>query len=174
MIEQSGKQYLSIREFAVKAGKSSQAIYKKVDNQLSTYVILVDNQKYIDKTALFEVFGLAVDNQVDNFSTKVDNQVDNQNQAPESSDVSKELLEMLKEEIAKKDKQIEQLQANLQTAYMQIADMAKKAQYITAADKTERIIQQQSKEDIEVTAAAKNQNTEEKPKRKWYQIFRKK
>ena len=86
---------------------------------------------------------------------------------------------MLKDEIRKKDQQIELLQADLKTAqadlraaYTQIAEMGNKAQFITAADKTERIMQQQSKDDIITPVAAENQNTEEKSKRKWYQFWK--
>ena len=168
MIEKSGKRYLTVREFASRAGRSNQAIYKKLDNQLSTFVIVVDNQKFLDEMALEEVFNIEVDNQVDNQVNQVDNQSSNLSQEPENqdhsqTDLTKDLLEMLKEEIKKKDQQIEVLQERLDKAYMQISEMAQKAQYITAADKTEKIMQQQSKEESEVIdhmAAAAAENKE--------------
>lgn len=185
MIEESGKRYLTVREFATRAGVSNQAIYKQVVNQLSTYVIVVDNQKFIDETALSEVYKIEVDNQVDNFDNQVDNQIDNEktslngtDQEQGQNDISRELIEMLKEEIKKKDQQIEKLQASIEKAYMQISEMAQKAQYITAADKTEKIMQQQPKEEIIEPAAAENENTEKKgnteeqPKKKWFQFWK--
>ena len=184
MIEDSGKRYLTVREFATRAGVSNQAIYKQVVNQLSTYVIVVDNQKFIDETALHEVYKIEVDNQVDSFDNQVDNQTDDEitshnstDQEQGQNDISKELIEMLKEEIKKKDQQIEKLQASIEKAYMQISEMAQKAQYITAADKTEKIMQQQPKEEIIEPAAEmgnteKKENTEEHPKKKWFQFWK--
>ena len=180
MIEESGKRYLTVREFATRAGVSNQAIYKQVVNQLSTYVIVVDNQKFIDETALSEVYKIEVDNQVGNFDNQVDNQIDNgktslngTDQEQEQNDISRELIEMLKEEIKKKDQQIEKLQASIEKAYSQIADMAQKAQYITAADKTEKIMQQQpdQKEIIE-SSTTNSQNTEKHLKKKWFQFWK--
>lgn len=181
MIERSGKHYLTVREFAQKAGISNQAVYKQIKNQLSTYVSIVDNRKMIDAVALFEVYGIEVDNRIDN---RVDNHEFNNQAAaaaedPEKgqADVSKELLEMLKEEIQKKDQQIEKLQEKLDKAYMQISEMAQKAQYITAADKTERIMMQQPKGEILEPAAAESSidngdQEEQQPKKSfWQRLF---
>lgn len=180
MIEKSGKLFLTVREFAQRAGVSNQAIYKQTKSQLSTYVSTIDNQKYIDSKALSDVFGIDIDN-------LVDNQVDNQKINTESTaaaadqqqnqpDVSKELLEMLKEEIKKKDQQIEKLQESLDKAYTQISEMAQKAQYITAADKTEKIMMQQTDDKIIDPAADNNNDVDEKKELKksfWQRLFRK-
>ena len=48
----------------------------------------------------------------------------------------KTMLSMLQKEIEKKDQMINDLQNRLDNAYIKIADMADKAQYIAAADKT--------------------------------------
>ena len=180
MIEKSGKIFLTVREFAQKAGVSNQAIYKQTKNQLSIYVSIIDNQKFIDSKALIDVFGIDVDNLVDN---QVVNQKINAektaaaaDQQQNQSDVSKELLEMLKEEIKKKDQQIEKLQESLDKAYTQISEMAQKAQYITAADKTEKIMMQQAN-DKGVDPAADSNNdidVKEEPKKSfWQRLFKK-
>ena len=180
MIERSGKKYYTVREFAAKAKVSNQAIYKQVGNQLATYLIMVDNQKFIEESALFDVYGIEVDNQVDNQKNTQEAAAAAADREEGQADVSKELIEMLKEEIKKKDQQIERLQQRLDHAHDLIADMAQKAQYITAADKTEKILLQQTKEDPEEVIAfeAENQNTErkndteEKPKKKWFQFWK--
>lgn len=181
MIEKSGKRYFTVREFATRAGVSNQAIYKQVANQLSTYVVMIDNQKYIDESALFDVYNIMVDNPVDN---EVDNRKTNniaaaaEDQKQGQSDVSKELIEMLKDEIKKKDQQIERLQERLDHAQDLIADMAQKAQYITAADKTEKIMMQQPKENV-VESDADNSETATAPQEKtiqkrgfWKRLFK--
>lgn len=179
MIEVSGKTYYTIKEFSELAGVSTQSVYKKVGNQLSTYVATFCNRKMIDSRALSEVYGLQVDNLVVNqFATSCNQKTTNKaadeigKSQSEQTDISQDLLEMLKEEIKKKDQQIERLQASLDKAYMQISEMAQKAQYITAADKTEKIMQQQKQDDIIDPVVGENQNTEnsvtveEKPKKR--------
>lgn len=54
-------QYISVKEFAERAGKSVQAIYKGLNNRLNQYVKLVDNQKMLDIKALQEVYGIEVE-----------------------------------------------------------------------------------------------------------------
>ena len=101
-------EYISIAEFARRAGVTTQAVYKQlnnqVDNQLTTYVKIVNGKKRLHINAL-EIFASKslnqVDNQVDNFSQPVDNQVDNQNS---------QIIGILREQIERKDAQIEQLQ----------------------------------------------------------------
>lgn len=180
MIEKSGKIFLTVREFAQKAGVSNQAIYKQTKNQLSTYVSIIDNQKFIDSKALIDVFGIdvdnLVDNQVDNQKINVENAAAAADQQQNQSDVSKELLEMLKEEIKKKDQQIEKLQESLDKAYTQISEMAQKAQYITAADKTEKIMMQQANDKVVDSAADSNNDIDvkEEPKKSfWQRLFKK-
>ena len=107
-------EYISIAEFARRAGVTTQAVYKQlnnqVDNQLTTYVKIVNGKKRLHINAL-EIFASKslnqVDNQVDNFSQPVDNQVDNQNS---------QIIGILREQIERKDAQIEQLQEDLRTS----------------------------------------------------------
>lgn len=175
MIEISGKQYLTVREFAELAKISKQAVYNQLSTRLEPYSIQVENRTVIEKTAL-DIF---YSSHVEQVSSQVEQGLSQPNSASDlqdKTDISKELIEMLKEEIKKKDQQIEHLQQRLDHAQDLIADMAQKAQYITAADKTEKIMLQQPKEDqkeiIEPAAAAENQNTEKKPKKKWYQFWK--
>lgn len=54
-------QYISVKEFAQRAGISVQAVYKGVNNRLNQYVKLVDNQKMIDIRALQDIYGIEVE-----------------------------------------------------------------------------------------------------------------
>ena len=163
MIERAGKQYLTVKEFSELAGISKQAVYSQLSTRLEQFSIQVDNRTMIEKSA-FDVF---YSSQLEQVSSQVKSSQVNPNstqneglqQGQAKDDISKELIEMLKEEIKKKDQQIEKLQNSLDKAYTQIADMAQKAQYITAADKTEKIMQQQSKEEIMESAPDENHIT---------------
>ncbi len=164
------KELLSIKDFSELAGISKQAVYSQLDSRLKPFLVQADGKKMLKKEALEKFYSTKSQsnfNQVEQGNSTVS---DGQNQA----NLSAELIEMLKEEIKKKDQQIEKLQQRLDHAQDLIADMAQKAQYITAADKTEKIMQQQpdQKEIIEPAAAAENQTTEEKSKKKWYQFWK--
>ena len=54
-------EYLTIKDFAERAGVSQQAIYKQVERKLNNYVKMVENQKMIDIRALQEVYGVEVE-----------------------------------------------------------------------------------------------------------------
>lgn len=111
-------EYITIAEFARRAGVTPQAVYKQlnnqVDNQLSTYVKIHNGKKRIHIKALELFLSTGVNrvdnqfnNQVDNFSQPVDNQVDNQ---------TNQVIDFLKDQIKRKDIQIEQLQDDLRTS----------------------------------------------------------
>ena len=119
-------EYISIAEFARRAGITPQAVYKKlnnqVDNQLSTYTKIHNGKKRIHIKALELFLPTGVNqvvnqfnNQVDNFSQPVDNQVDNQ---------INQVVDFLKDQIKRKDIQVEQLQQDLRTSREDLTRLA--------------------------------------------------
>ena len=112
-------EYISIAEFAKRAGITPQAVYKQlnnqVDNQLSTYVKVHNGKKRINIKAL-ELFLSTDVNQVDN---QFNNQFNNFSQP-----VDNQTIEILKEQLDIKDKQIEQLQSDLRTSREDLARLA--------------------------------------------------
>ena len=166
MIEKAGKTYFTVKEFALKASVSPQAVYKRL-NKLESYVIRVDNQNYIEETALDFFVVKRVDkptNNVEsgqNISEKEDiNKEDIKVSENQIYDINKELFEILKEELRKKDEEIKRLQERLDHAQDLIADMSQKAQMLAIADKQERILQQQTKEETIEAAAAEKESME--------------
>ena len=114
-----GAEYLSIKDFAKKAGVSQQSLYKRLNNpnnQLNNYVKMVDNQKMIDIRALQEVYGIEVEQPI---QPKVE-QVEQPIQPNFDSILSQnqQMIDMLKEQLEAKDKQIENLQKLLDQAQM--------------------------------------------------------
>lgn len=97
-------EYLSIKDFAKRAGVSQQSLYKrlnKLNNQLNNYIKLVDNQKMIDIRALQEIYGVEVEQPIQPLL-----------QAAIES-LSKE-LERKSEELQAKDKQYADLKASME------------------------------------------------------------
>jgi predicted RNase H-like nuclease (RuvC/YqgF family) len=126
------EEYISIREFASRAGVTPQAVYKRVrnqvdnldnqvdnqvvnlenqvDNQLSTCVKKVDGKIYI-KTGVLSAFGVMVDNQVDNLDNQVDNQLSTKKDELTTS--LQDSISILKAQLEEKDKQIALLMERL-------------------------------------------------------------
>ena len=99
-------EYISIKEFARRAGVSPQSIYKRlnqVDNQLNNYIKPVGNQRMLNIQALQDVYGIEVGNQ----NQPVEQPDDNLSQ-PEQA-----VIEVLREQIRVKDEQIQTLQQQL-------------------------------------------------------------
>lgn len=88
----------------------------------------------------------------------------------QNQDALQKALEIMQKELENKNEQIKDLQQQLTAANSQISslasqisDLAKAASYITAADKTAKIIDQQQKESEE----------EQGKKKKWFQFWKK-
>lgn len=156
-------QYLTVKEFAKIAKVSNQAIYKQLDNRLKPYVKKIKGKKMIGKEALKEFYGEDQPETTNNQLNSTQNQpetTDNQPQInldeqPETTqnqpaiddkikaleqqisellNQSREETEFLKDQIRKKDEQIEQLTNNLTMA-----------QQLAAADK-KKILELEQKE----------------------------
>lgn len=115
-------QYISIKEFAERAGVSPQAIYKRlnqVGNQLINYIKPVGNQRMLNIRALQDIYGIEVDNQ----NQPVEQPVVNLDQPDQAQDQIRLLQDQLNskdqqlreqaERDQKKDEQIRKLQDQL-------------------------------------------------------------
>ena len=106
-----GAEYLSIKDFAKRAGVSQQSLYKrlnKLNNQLNNYIKLVDNQKMIDIRALQEVYGVEVEQPIQPKIEPVEQPI--QPNFDSILSQNQQMIDMLKEQLEAKDKQIESLQ----------------------------------------------------------------
>ena len=95
---------LTVQQFADAVGISKQAVYKGVNNQLKPFVREVNGQKMIHRVALQEVYGLVVGQPVDQPI----------NPLKLTLQMLQAELEVKNEQLAAKDRQIEQLTALLQ------------------------------------------------------------
>lgn len=128
------EEYISISEFAKRAGVSPQAIYKRLSTDLSTEFKLVDNRKML-KTSALERFGLnQVDNQFNNQVEKVETPKEVQNETIMMLQKTISLLETqaetLQQQLSLKDKQIEELNERLKESHVLI-DQQQKLQAVS-------------------------------------------
>lgn len=58
---------LTVQEFAKRAGVSVQAVYKRLNNSLNPYVQLVEGRKMLKTSALYEIYGIEVEQPIKPF-----------------------------------------------------------------------------------------------------------
>lgn len=103
--------YVSVKEFARQAGVSAQAVYKQLDNKLKNYWQVENGKKVIS------LEGLSVFSSPASSTNK------------ENNDTTK-MVQMLFDQLEKKDEQIAALQEALKNA-QQLADQAQRLQLAT-------------------------------------------
>ncbi len=109
-------EYISIKEFAKRAGVSVQSIYKRLNglnNPLNQYIKLVENQKMLNISALEEIYGIEVEQPIQpihsTHSTPHSTSEKDKKTETKSETVS-ELVSILEKELGAKNEQIAHLQ----------------------------------------------------------------
>lgn len=131
---------LTIKEFAARAGISRQAVYQKLDGKLSSYVVIVNGKKMLDKRALdIENTSKTISEtyadtckSVKQENDKKDNQDNQENQ---------EKIEWLKAELDKKDKLLKRLEEKIDKKDAEITKL--NDALIDALDKAHKLTDQQ-------------------------------
>ena len=159
-----------------KAIKAAAIEFDKVEKNRQYYSFEKTKQIIVKVNKDFDLGTLQVGLEVENSPTKTENQTENSQILTENSPTESEnsktqtensptiekALKILEKQLDEKDSTIKDLQEKLAAAYSQIseqsktiADLATKAQYITAADKTAQIMdKQQKQEEMKESAAA--------------------
>lgn len=109
-------EYISVSEFADRAGCSKQAVYQQLNKKLKPYVKVIDGKKTINSKALREVYGKEIQPESQSVVKEVD------------QELNKELIDLLKTQIEEKDQQIKELHRLLATSQMQLTESAHKVQ----------------------------------------------
>lgn len=156
-------QYISVKEFAERAGKSVQAIYKGLNNRLNQYVKLVDNQKMLNIRALQEVYGIDVEQPIQPELTT--------NSTEDSTkdiviDTLLEQIEILKNELDVKNEQIREKDKQLSDTLKAL----NQAQYLQAtAESKVKLLEEKQEEEKVVEPAPESEPAQEK--KKWWRFW---
>lgn len=128
------EEYISIKEFAAAIGYTPQGVYKKINNPLNPLHDLVKTVKgvsYLPKSSISVISAATVIEKTENdLNNDLNNTNDNLNafnteeteipaieedkKQEENTDITKEIIEMLKAELEQKNKQIEELNKRLE------------------------------------------------------------
>lgn len=143
--------YISIKEFAARANVSTQSIYKKlsqVDNKLQAYCKQVDKQKMLNIKALQEVYGVEVE---------------------QLSTGDMQLLDMLKEQLESKDRQLDAMAAQLENKDKQLdAVIQQLSDAMTALKASQALQANTEKKLIEISEEQDSSGTN----KRWWQIWK--
>lgn len=126
------KEYISIAEFAERAGVSKQAVYQRLNKSLKAYLKDVDGKKSIDIKALEDLYGKGGCSRLEQvFQGKIQG-VEQGNEEEKEGQLINKLIDILQEDLkskdeqlAEKDRQIKELH-NLLDQQQQLAAMDRK------------------------------------------------
>lgn len=130
-------EFLTVREFAQKINKSSQAVYKQLDNQLKPYWRKSNGKKVISIRAL-EIYDKPK-------NAKNDNQLPTEL----STELSK-IVELLTTQLTEKDKQIENLQKLLNQSQQLQAQSEQKIALLEAKKTKKHWWSKKSKTEVDI------------------------
>lgn len=172
-------EYISVKEFAEKAGISVQAVYKGLNNRLNRYVKLVDNQKMLDIRALQDIYGIEVEQSIQpELTTNSTEELTNNDvmidTLLEQIEILRNELEVKNEQIREKDKQLKEKDnqiAALNTRLEESHRLLDQQQQLQAMEK--KIQALEDKEDIVEHGAIEPAPEPEQPeKKRWWQIWK--
>lgn len=152
-------EYLSVREFAARAGVSVQAIYKRLSNEndeLNNWFNEVDGKKTISEEAL-KLF------QADKSESKSEG--DSTSFQPVDNQLTTKIIDMLQAELEAKNKQIDQLQ-QLLSQQQQLHALAEQRILMLESGNADE------PEDQPDPAAEPVAEAEPKPTKKWWQFWK--
>lgn len=143
-------EYISVADFAARAGCSKQAVYQALNKKLNPYVKVIDGRKTINSKALREVYGKEIQLESQSIVKEVD------------QELNKELIVLLKSQIEEKDQQINELHRLLATSQMQLTESVHRVQELE--DKQCQQLQEKQEE-------LKEDQQEKVEKKSWIRRF---
>lgn len=139
-------EFLTVKEFAEKAGVSVQSVYQRLNKSLKPYFKVIKGVKYIEIKALTEVYGLKVEQ---GFKGDFKENVKGfKGSEKREKDTSEQVIDLLREELKKKDDQISKL--------MQLLDQEQKL----------RVVDQQKYLEV------KEELEEQQNKKSWWKFWK--
>lgn len=138
-------EYLSVKDFAAAAGVSVQSVYQRLNKSLKPYLKVENGVKTIDSKALKDLYGKDLEQGFKGDFKEVEQGFKGSEQ--KESDTSEQVIELLRDELRKKDDQISKL--------MQLLDQEQKL----------RAVDQQKYLEIKT-------ELEERQNRKWWKFWK--
>ena len=106
---------MTIKAFAAASGRSQQAIYKQIETRLAPYLHIIEGQKYIERRALGEVFGVGGVKPIQSEKREKNDGLQHELRAE---------IAFLRSQLEAKDKQLETKDKQLEAKDRQIQDQS--------------------------------------------------
>ena len=165
--------YLSIQDFANLVNKSQQGIYKRLKNKedkLNNYIKLEDGKKLISIEAAKDLYKINIDEiDFDNFGS-------NREESKTAAADSQAIIEILKNELEIKNKQIDDLNDRLSDLtktldqQQQLALIDKKR--ILELEDKQKKYEEAAAEEVKDPAAVENNKAEDSKPKKWWKFWK--
>lgn len=155
------KEYISIAEFAERAGVSKQAVYQRLNKSLKAYVKDVDGKKSIDIRALEDLYGKGGCSKLEQvFQGKIQGVEQGSEEEKEGQLINK-LIDTLQEELKIKDELLNEKDRQIK----ELHNLLDQQQQLAAMDRKKVIeLEDQLAQEAEEEAA--------EPVRKWWQFWK--
>lgn len=160
------QEYISIKDFAERAGVSPQSVYKRlnqVGNQLINYIKPVGNQRMLNIQALQDIYGIQIDNQnqpveqpVVNFSQPMQDQI---RMLQDQLNIKDQQLREQAERERMKDEQIRKLHEELIEQDQRNHEQIKAMQELLSQEQKLHLLSVQRVHELEDQAAVQQQES---------------
>lgn len=100
------KEYISIAEFAERAGVSKQAVYQRLNKSLKAYLKVIDGKKSIDTRALEDLYGKGGCSSLEQVFQGKSQGVEQGNEEEKEGQLINKLIDILQEDLKSKDEQL--------------------------------------------------------------------
>lgn len=161
------QEYISIAEFAERAGVSKQAVYQRLNKSLKTYVKDVDGKKSINIRALEDLYGIdacsSLEQDIQGEFKGVEQGID---QVKEDQLINK-LVETLQEELKNKEQQINEKDIQIK----ELHNLLDQQQKLTAMDR-QRITELEDKLANVLDQSADETEETTTIQKKWWQFWK--
>lgn len=162
------QEYISIADFAERAGVSKQAVYQRLNKSLKTYVKDVDGKKSINIRALEDLYGIdacsRLEQDIQGEFKGVEQGID---QVKEDQLINK-LVETLQEELKSKDEQIREKDLQIK----ELHNLLDQQQQLTALDRKKIVELEDRLANASDQSADQEEETTEQIQKKWWQFWK--
>ena len=147
------KSYISIAEFAERAGVSKQAVYQRLNKSLKKYVKIEKGKKYINIKALEDLYSKEVEQVFQGKNQGVEQGIE----AEKEGQLINRLIDTLQEELKQKDEQLNEKDRQIK----ELHNLLDQQQQLAAMDRKKIL-------ELEDQLAQE----QEEPQKKWWQFWK--
>ena len=151
------KSYISIADFAERAGVSKQAVYQRLNKSLKKYVKIEKGKKSIDIKALEDLYGKGGCSSLEQVFQGKSQGVEQGNEEEKEVQLINKLIDTLQEELKQKDEQLSEKDRQIK----ELHNLLDQQQQLAAMDR-KKILELEDKLAQEAEA----------PQKKWWQFWK--